>query len=196
MNKIYLVLLILTTCSNKKEVLEYWPDGKLKTIGFEENGKRIGKWTYYRGYNQDTNYVDYYEDGVLVLKDFYTYVRINDSTVTPTTKLTTRTEYNKDSIKHGIDISFDTLGRIASKGTYVNGRINGEFFSYDSLGEVYASGEYLNDTIIKYQQYYENGNIQIQGDNPRDGMFECFDTAGNYKYKIIVKNWASVDTIP
>lgn len=189
-----LFLILLYGCSNKNEVIEYWPDGTLKLTGTEIEGVKEGYWVHFQNYNQDTIKIEYFKLGMVFQIDHYAYMAINDSTSTPNTKLVDRTEYS-DTLKHGTQITFYQSGKIQSKARFVKDIAVGEYSRYFENGKIEVKSEYSSDTLISFAQFHPNGNIAIKAKKPKNGINSFYDSLGILTFKVLYKNWQPIDTL-
>ncbi|MGL1889005.1 MAG: hypothetical protein OCD76_21000 [Reichenbachiella sp.] len=192
--KKFLFLVLLSACSNKNEIIEKWPNGTFKLLGTEINGKKEGKWIHFRDYNQDTSKVEYYNFGKIYQIDSYAYMAINDSTTTPTTHLSDRTEY-QDSLKHGQQLTFNLAGNIDSKSQFVDGKSQGLSTSFYEDGSLQVECVYNKDTITSFKQYYPNGQLLIKAKNPKNGISTFYDSLGNLTFEVRYIDWQPIDTL-
>ncbi|MBU2912912.1 toxin-antitoxin system YwqK family antitoxin [Reichenbachiella agariperforans] len=192
--KKFLFLILLSACSNEKQIIEKWPDGTFKLQGIKINGVKEGKWIYFRDYNQDTSKIEYYNSGNIYQIDGYAYMTIKDSTTSSTTHLSDRTEY-LDSLKHGTQLTFYPDGRIRSKTNYTMNSAEGESLMYSEDGKIEVKSEYNADTLVSFTQFHPNGNIAVKAKNPQNGISTFYDSLGGIKHKVIYQNWRAIDTL-
>lgn len=193
MNKIWLIF-ILFSCSNERDVVEYYPNGAIKNRGIEINGLKEGPWVHYRDYNNDTSQVEYFKKGIRYQLDIYAYENLNDSTSTNSSRLVRRTQY-ADTLKDGEELNFNINAKVSSRANFIKGMAQGVAFSYYDNGDVKVKSVYNNDTIISFEQFFQNGQLFIKAESPKNGISIFHDTLGNQVLKVRYKNWQPIDTL-
>ncbi len=78
-------------------------------------------------------------------------------------------------------------GALASKGSYYDNMLNGEYNEFYKSGQKKTIAKYKNDTILGYYaSYFKNGNIEEQGwykDDSAHGAWEIYYKNGSVKEK-------------
>ena len=88
-----------------------------------------------------------------------------------------------DSMKQGISLEFDSLGKIRRVSTYKNGIQEGPYIQYYSSGKILSKSYYKQDIWLgEFILYYENGNIECRysygSDGKLDGISDFYTTDG------------------
>ena len=105
-----------------------------------------------------------------------------------------------DSVKQGLCIWYDTLGRKSVETTYVDGEWYGPYISYNTKnGNVILRGFYKNGSWDgKLIVYYENGNIESITnftDGKANGISYVYTDDGALAQKLLYKDDEVVEVI-
>lgn len=140
---------------------EYYPDGKIKLIGGNDNGLRSG---IFREYDKKGEIINGYifENDTMVAEGIIT----------------------GDGIYEGEWKYFYKSGEVRSSGTYLNSRKEGPWIYYYSNGKKEQEGSYKEDILSgEWKWYYRNGQIQrIEYYNRKarlEGTVFEYDSLGN-----------------
>ena len=147
---ILLIISLLSSCKDdKKPVVSYWPDGKVKSELFYTDGKLDGlcKWYYSNGNpSMEATYSNnvlngpstrWYENGNLEEKSYYI-----------------------DNKYDGVVEEYNVFGTLVKMSTYKNGVLNGLFYQWYDNGKAFVEGEYLDDMMHgTWIMYYQDGSI-------------------------------------
>ena len=72
--------------------------------------------------------------------------------------------YNAKGEKHGYWEDYYSNGKLAYKGTYVDGNRHGYWESYHSNGNLCSKGNYVDGKEHGYwERYYDNGDLRVKG---------------------------------
>jgi len=206
----------------------YYYTYKYKNVDGKKIGGLVSKELYVNDVKQGKAY--YYKDGKLQKiitykdgqKDGIAY-KYNDTLITSVYK------YNKDFLvftdkinrvdkngnKQGIWKEFYKNGKIKSKKTYKNNKLNGLVVEYNELGKPVKTVKYKGDSLIsdsvivklditEQKEFYENGNIKFIGsfkDSIPVGLHKFYSADGSvikakyYTKQGILKSSGTVDTL-
>jgi len=130
---------------------EYYPGGKLKSIGNYISDKKNGNWKYYYPSGQleqmgvyKNNLTDsiwnwYYPDGKLLRKEIFL-----------------------DGLADGMMTEYDQAGNIITQGDYIEGKEEGFWFYI--VGDSREEGDYAEGMRNgKWKSYYGNSNLSFEG---------------------------------
>lgn len=174
MNNINIIVIIsffvLQSCTREVKK-EYYPDGTLRTEYEIVKGKKNG---YYKSYYPNGNYnfiayykedslhgvkTSYYEDGTIHWELNYTYGKEHGLFKKIDERGYKWEEEFKNGLKSGYSKIFYPNGRIRSLAFYKNNKIEGEFKYFYENGELEQVGYALHDSVICYNTYKENGEL-------------------------------------
>ena len=186
MKNIFIVLFVIAIAcspevSKTKEVLEKYPDGKVKTqvvysgdtavkTEFYKNGQ-IKKQGYYLKDEPDFKIHYYTESGGLKEISYY----------------------DSEGDLDGLSMAFYDFGGVAETVTYVKGKRNGRHLVYHPNGNLFLD-EFVKDSLRdgSYKVYREDGiTLEEEGfykEGKRHGIFKLYHENGALKDSVIYKN--------
>ena len=158
--------------------IEYYNNGKKKSEGSYNNGKREGQWKFY---DNDGNIEQEgsYDDKGKYSGDWVQYYPTGDIL---------KEETFSDGYEEGMYIEYSEDGSIIVQGNYINGMKNGKW-TYTVNG-VIESGEYIDDKKNgEWTIKYDDGTLIEDGtfinDNP-NGQYKWYYTTGINAGKIYI----------
>lgn len=161
------------------EVLEWYPDGSLKSRAFWEGGKRVGEWTsYHQGPDAAIMEQSTYEDDKIVgtFKAFYPsgqlYMEVPHVDGKP--EGTQRAYYASGELEreleqvggvpHGMEILYHEGGMKLAENQWVNGAQTGEAKSWWANGSLGMRGRREAGLPVGlWRRWHPNGNPQLFG---------------------------------
>ncbi|NND76693.1 MAG: hypothetical protein HKN39_00730 [Flavobacteriales bacterium] len=172
----------------------FYPTGELRAEGDYKDGKKVKDWKYY------------HKDGTLEQKGKYTKGRPSGEWKWYYKNgILHREEYYRKGREDGLSIEYNEEGEIITKGEYIDGLKEGEWFyhvgdhtekgsysdgeknsnwihTYDN-GKTNFRGEYINGLAVgKHKYYFPTGKIKEEGkynSGLKDGDWKRYDEDGN-----------------
>lgn len=167
-----IVALIIFTCCDHKEALDYYDDGTVKLeCSLEKNLKHGECIEYFQSgaIKHVTNYLRdtlngmatfYHSNGQIAwVVDFKNGRKNGEITYTDSLGLKFQISNFRDGVLHGESASFYSDGSVLSKMVYDNGVLNGNFNSYHPNGQINTVAVYQNGEKIDFTTYDSTGNV-------------------------------------
>lgn len=179
----YFSILLVCSCSGKKNYVEKYPNGRVKIEGQTLDDQRVGEWFQYDSTGALTKKYVYEND---VKRKSWTYLD---------TALYAIQEFNENEEKDGFTTTFYADGSIQTKTKWMKGRQFGEqlfYFPNTSLQKSYTN---THDKTVNYKQYYNNGNLMAEAEVLGEGLVHFYDSLGNKTITIRMENGRNVDTV-
>lgn len=182
----------------------YYPTGELKEEGEYVNGVKEGEWRYY------------YKNGSLEQKGKYVKSKIHGTWVWfYENNKKHREESYRFGKEEGITTEYDSVGNIITKGEYLAGLKDGEWYYdlgdhiekgrysggereaewvyiYKENGKISFKGKYKNGLAEgKHVYYYKNGRVDMEGkykNGLKNGRWTKFDPDGYINFVITYRN--------
>jgi len=194
----YLIVILISSCTNRETATELWPSGTLKSQGELLDGNKEGRWVFFHKSSPDTSYIEYYKSGKPYQIDRYEYISNwpNQGDSPETTILTERATVTSDNIKNGPYILYHPSGFEECKGTYAEGRQNGVETCVYETGETSTVTTFADDEVGEFKQYWPNGNLLLTAETRGNGIHYAYDSTGTLTYKLFVDlTKMKVDTV-
>lgn len=128
------------------------PDSVKVYHGNIRNGKKQGKWVFFREDNGQIDFIQNYKDGLLhgpYISYFKGNKEFEDNYV--------------NGVEHGKSFQYYESGEIFSECFINQGKLDGECIGYYKSGKILNRENYKDDNPDgEYIEYFENGNVNIK----------------------------------
>ncbi|MCP4460100.1 MAG: hypothetical protein GY816_19060 [Cytophagales bacterium] len=177
-------IVCLVSCQNEeKPYSSYYPNGVLEWKGAFQNGNKIGDWNRYDSLG-NVWMLHRYENDTLVYREIY-----------KKKKLFSKEHLKGENFKHGNTYVYFSNGALESMTNYVDNRQFGDQVTYFENGQVRI--KYFKDSVDmkNFKQYFPNGKLFVESDNPNNGVVTFYDSLGNRKFDVRYINSLALDTL-
>lgn len=180
-SNLFLFLFVFFGC--QKKTIERYDDGQLKAEGYEKKGVRVGEWIFYTS-SGDTSKIVSYGDNEEIVKE----KKYKQNT------LFSEHTYNK-GLKDGVAKHYDKEGKVGSVSHFSKGKLHGKSISYYPSGDTQVVTNYNNDVPASFTQFYENGQVEVQSEDIRNGIVFFYDSLGSLLRRVKYENFQPADTL-
>ena len=167
---------------------EFHETGELRSEGNYKNGSREGDWVFY------------YRDGKEEQRGAYHKGKVDGNWKwTYNNGQTWREEIFYDGLEEGLAIEYNDTGKVVSKGNYLSGEKEGEWFQ--DLGDDREEGTYVAGLRTgSWKHYYTSGKLKFEGkfeQGAENGKHAYYyesgqlQEVGSYKFGLKEGDWFS-----
>ncbi len=182
--QIILLIFLVSSCHTGDErTKNYYEDGAIKTLGKTENGLKQGEWISFAP-NGDTlqivNFKDNSKHGVF--KVF-------------SSDAITSQQYLNDTVG-GIFKKWNKQGVLLEESNKIKGgTYHGTAKRYFESGSIREITGWDNGAKVSVKSYHSNGNVIYESANLLNGTARSYDSLGNLKFSIQIKDNETTDTL-